>query len=148
MRLIVYISEFTGDKAKASEVLSSITETAKENNQKDDITGVLFYQNGKFIQIIEGEDEPLASIMKRIEADSRHTNLTYLVNEEVQSHGFEDWNMDAFNLSDSENIDTDELQKIYDAYRKITTLSGDTLALTYKALVEEGVFAEHLKAEQ
>jgi len=144
MKLIVYISEYSGSEAEIDQVLESITLKAKTNNPEYDVTGVLFYQNGKFVQIIEGEEESLNKLMKRIESDSRHSNIKYLVNEEIQNHAFKDWNMDSFNLSDKKNIDAEELEKIYDAYRKVALLSSDTLVLAYKTLLEEGVFSKDL----
>ena len=144
MKLIVYISEYTGNEDDVDKVLESITLKAKKNNLECDVTGVLFYQNGKFVQIIEGEEESLNALMKRIESDSRHRNIKYLVKEDIQKHAFKDWNMDSFNLSDKKNIDGEELEKIYDAYRKVAMLSSDTLILAYKTLLEEGVFSKDL----
>ena len=144
MKLIVYMSEYTGNEHDIDKVLESISLKSKTNNLEFDETGVLFYQNGKFVQIIEGEEESLNVLMKHIESDARHRNIKYLVNEDIQKHAFSDWNMDSFNLDDKKNIDGEELEKIYNAYRKVATLSSDTLVLAYKILLEEGVFSKEL----
>lgn len=86
MRLIVYISEYTGKASDVDRELTSIVKIAKANNARLEVTGVLFYQHGKFVQIIEGEDKPLSLLMKKIELDNRHKNISYLVDEVIDSH--------------------------------------------------------------
>lgn len=70
-----------------------ILETAKRNNLRNDITGHLFYDGHRFLQIIEGADETIYSLFNNIEADSRHQNVELLYEQEIDSRSFPDWQM-------------------------------------------------------
>lgn len=142
MHLIVYISEYLGDREKIDQVLEEISQRAKIKNAARQITGVLFYHNGHFIQFIEGEATALRELMREILEDSRHTDLSVLVDEEVKQRGFEDWNMDCFNLSDQKKLDRKELQRILDAYRQMLEVNSHTLVMAYRTLLQHGVFED------
>ena len=55
MHMIAYISDFNGEDNKVERVLEEIVKVAKIENKKRYITGVLFFLDGKVLQIIEGE---------------------------------------------------------------------------------------------
>lgn len=136
MHLIVYISEYTGQKDDIESVLKDITTIAKIQNAELEITGVLFYQNGNFIQIIEGEEGNLRKLLDKIECDSRHRNMEYIIDEAVTARGFSDWNMDSFDLDDEKSINRGMLRGVSDAYRKNILVRSDNLVSTYKTIIE------------
>ncbi len=142
MHLIVYISDYSGEQSAIDQVLKDIATTAKRDNPALGITGVLFYSNGKFIQVIEGLKSDLDTLMIAIEADKRHTNIHYLVNEPINKRCFEDWNMDTFNIDKTTTLDHAMLGKVHAQYRQLMSLSTDTLVLAYKTMIEAGVFTE------
>ena len=57
MHLITYISDYKGTDATIHDDIDQITSVAKARNAKDEITGVLFYMENKFLQVIEGEEK-------------------------------------------------------------------------------------------
>lgn len=105
MHVILYVSDYTGMEEELDKILLSICGNAKRKNPKHDITGVLFYHNGNFLQLIEGERNELEGLMSILEKDTRHTNLSRLVDEAIGERSFADWNMDTFNLNDDATID-------------------------------------------
>ena len=108
MHAILYISDYAGKEAELDTVLLDICTKAKRNNPNHGITGVLFYHNGNFLQLIEGEKEELESLMSIVGKDTRHSNITRLIDETIEGRGFADWDMDTFNLDDKKTIDLPE----------------------------------------
>lgn len=142
MHLIVYTSDYVGEENEIDQVLDVISKRAKIRNAEKHITGVLFYHNGKFIQFIEGEEKDLRDIMSEIKSSRKHKNLSYLVDEAVKKRGFSEWNMDCFNLSDKKSLDRDELQRIFEAYKKMLEVNSQTLVMAYRTLLQHGVFED------
>ena len=136
MHLIVYTSEYQGPQDNINNVLSDIVSAAKTNNPQLGISGVLFYHNFRFLQVIEGEHESLLQLMSVIEKDPRHENIEILIDQAISKRGFAQWNMDSFNLSETEKINPEELRLIRDAYKSTLIVDSDSLIAFYKAMIE------------
>jgi len=141
MHLITYISDYTGDAATIDHELRNIVSIAKEENPKHGITGVLFYHKGNFVQVIEGEEEALRSLMVNLENDSRHKNIEYLMDEPITARDFSSWNMDYFNLSDQEQLNVEELRKIAEIYKRNFNTRSERLVFIYKTFLEDAICA-------
>jgi len=135
MHLIVYTSETDLTGNDVNNVLKDISKKAKINNKKLNITGLLFYHNQRFVQVIEGEKDDLENLLSTIEKDDRHKNIQRIVDEETKKQGFNEWNMDSFNLSEKDSIDSDELINIGNAVKKVFTLDSAILTSFYKTLL-------------
>ena len=135
MHLIVYTSQYTGEIDYINKVLSDISRTAKSNNIKYGITGLLFYHNNYFVQVIESERDALEELMSVLENDPRHKNIERIVDEETKKRKFSDWNMDSFNLSEEDKIDPVELKKILDAYRTVLKVDAKSLVGFFKVMI-------------
>ncbi len=136
MHLIAYTSHANENPSNISETLKHISKTAKNNNANMGITGVLFYQNGRFLQIIEGEKKQLESLMKVIKEDKRHKNIERLIDTPMKNRGFGNWNMDSFNLSPNEDLDTKTLREISTAFKQTVQARSDLLTRFYKAMLQ------------
>lgn len=143
MHLIVYMSEYLGNANSIFSDVGDIITTSKAQNPKHGITGILLYHKGKFVQVIEGEEEELRSLMNNIEKDERHTNLRYLIDENISERGFEQWNMEFFNLSDKLSLNYDEMAEISSLYRKQPLMKSNQLVEMYETLIKEGVFVRN-----
>ena len=139
--MMAYISEFTGDLNKAKSVIDNIVSTAKKNNYQHGITGILFYQKGSFFQVIEVKEPELRKLMDNIQSDKRHKNITVLFDENVNSRGFDEWNMDSFNLDESDKLDLDEVLKIRDALQENIIPRADNLVEMYESFLKDKVFS-------
>ncbi len=136
MHIIAYSSQYTKSDQSVDEELEKITASAKRNNPALKITGVLFYHNRRFLQIIEGEKELLEKLMAVLERDSRHTNIERIIDEEIETRSYSDWNMDSFNLSKQEALDLNELKIIRDVYKQNLTIKSNVLVEFYKAMLD------------
>jgi len=91
MRHLVYVSSATREFSVAE--LSAMLATFRENNARLGITGMLLYKDGHFMQLLEGEAEPLAELFQHIVRDPRHRGVITLLEEEVAGRSFGEWSM-------------------------------------------------------
>jgi len=93
MKLYIYISE----SVNLSDLVP-ITEFSKVSNKANNITGILSYSNGHYLQIIEGEDNKVGSVIKSIRKDNRHQNMIEVLDVEIEERFFSDWSMNLVPL--------------------------------------------------
>jgi hypothetical protein len=91
MKNIIYLS--TAVKLITDEQLIDILNSARTNNKLKNVTGVLLYGDGTFIQVIEGEDADVDYIFDKILKDTRHKNVITLMNAQIVERSFDDWVM-------------------------------------------------------
>lgn len=95
---IIYVSKATS--RFSSEQLTSLLKTARRNNSVSNITGLLLYNGvGTFLQVIEGPESVLKSLMSKIKADNRHIRIDTLFRGSVNGRYFPDWKMGFRDLS-------------------------------------------------
>jgi len=135
MHFIVYTSEYIGKEEDINLVLDDIVKKSKINNPEHGITGLLFYHNQRFIQVLEGERDTLEGLMSILEKDNRHKNIQRILDQQIKKRGFKDWNMDSLNLAEGQDIDPDELMRIRDAYKKHLLVDSKLLVEFYKAML-------------
>jgi hypothetical protein len=66
---------------------------SRKNNEKFGITGMLLYIDETFFQVLEGNEESLHNLYKKIECDERHTKVVKLIEEPIDKRTFSDWSM-------------------------------------------------------
>lgn len=135
LHLITYISDFALPASEADLTLRKIVQTAQRENPRRQITGVLFFINGKFLQIIEGEEAHLRQLMRNIEADPRHGHVEYLIDCPVDKRGFQQWNMDSFNLDAESKFSALTLRDLTESFKKNLLVRSDSLVFYYRALL-------------
>ena len=97
---LVYVSEYTGKNPEND--LYDILETSRKNNPRLNITGLLIFIQGSFIQVLEGEYANVRETYDRIAQDGRHTRLDTLLDHYVPKRLFPDWRMAWMPISESE----------------------------------------------
>lgn len=80
-----------------NEELERILTTARSANEEQDITGVLIYVDGTFLQVLEGEKAALGPVIGRIVCDRRHRHITFLHVDETDSRTLAQWRMAYLN---------------------------------------------------
>lgn len=133
LSLIAYISEYAGTPERVDRDIEDIRRVAKRFNGDCGISGVLFFLNNRFMQVLEGEAGILAQLMGRIEKDSRHRQLSYLLNVPIEKKELADWNMDTFNLAKTDVFRSETIQAITQVY----TANIKPDAESFVSLVEE-----------
>lgn len=74
--------------------LAEILGASARNNRRDEITGVLAYAEGTFIQAIEGQPHAVDALT-RLRSDSRHTDLRVLGEDVGAKRAFPVWVMET-----------------------------------------------------
>ena len=88
---LIYSSEATGEMARAD--LEQMLEESRVRNARRDITGVLVFVDGVFLQVLEGERDDVEDLMESIRRDPRHRNLKVFHEEESDRRTFPTWRM-------------------------------------------------------
>lgn len=111
MKRLTYISEYARYLTRAE--VQKIGEISQENNARENITGALLVFDGKFFQILEGDESILDRTYERILRDNRHTNVRCLdVEKNIVSRRFPDWGMKTIQLDESTDVLLDPIKSI------------------------------------
>ena len=73
--------------------MEDILTKARVRNESLDITGVLIYVDGLFIQVLEGKKDRVLELIRSIESDPRHSLFKLFYQAETDSRIFDDWRM-------------------------------------------------------
>jgi len=71
--------------------LAGLLAQSRRANAENDITGVLLFRNGYFLQLLEGPDQAVRAKMATIKHDDRHTKVTVLTEELIEERQFPEW---------------------------------------------------------
>ena len=145
MHLIIYTSKYVGKPEDINDVLADIVKRSEINNLEFGITGLLFYHQGRFIQVLEGEQDSLEELMSILEKDDRHENIQRIIDESIKKRAFQEWSMDSLNLSDDVAVDPDELIRIRDAYKRHLHVDSKFMVELYKAMLAMGTMRQDEK---
>lgn len=98
---LVYVSYET--KKLSEDDLKDILKASRENNNEKNVTGMLLYRGGFFIQALEGEETTVLELYEKIKDDERHTGVLLVHQEEIQQRSFQNWAM-GFNIVTDDDI--------------------------------------------
>lgn len=96
MFYMLYIS--TAVKPMNYDDFSALLQQCRDSNNKRGITGMLLYQNGTFMQMLEGEKQAVLDLYDKILKDDRHTGVHTVLTGDIAARNFEDWSMGFFNM--------------------------------------------------
>lgn len=88
---IVYVSVACNNPGAPE--LSALLTQSRRNNAATDITGMLVYHDGKFLQLIEGEEAAVSALYQTIVQDPRHQQVNKVWDAALKARSFADWSM-------------------------------------------------------
>lgn len=91
MYYIIYLS--AGTSWFSQPELEDILRVSIENNRLNNITGLLLYAEGNFIQLLEGEEGVVKKTYQKISQDQRHKGVTPIADGQAETRFFPDWAM-------------------------------------------------------
>lgn len=91
MKYLVYIS--TAYRLMNQAELLELLNVSRKNNEKNNLTGMLLYGEGTFMQVLEGEESALNATYERIKADDRHKNIIKMAEGSLIQANFPEWSM-------------------------------------------------------
>ena len=90
LRQLLYVSVATEPTPRMAE---AIFEQSRHNNAIDGVTGLLYTDGFRFMQVLEGSPESIEATFGRIRRDPRHRDLIVLQDGEQEERTFGYWSM-------------------------------------------------------
>ncbi|MBI1403082.1 MAG: hypothetical protein GC147_07710 [Porphyrobacter sp.] len=82
--------------------LRQLVEEARARNRSLGVTGMLLYENGRFLQTLEGPPDGLEQVWDSIRHDERHRDIEVLTEHMVSSRLFSGWDLLLYSREDRE----------------------------------------------
>ena len=93
----VYVSSAT--KPMQQDEILDLLRVARLNNEKQEITGMLLYREGNFLQVLEGPSAAVDELIQKIKRDPRHKDVILMSRKRIEERQFADWRMAFRNMS-------------------------------------------------
>ncbi len=77
------------DEAQLMDILT----VSRDNNLRANITGILLYSDGTFIQVLEGDKNTLDDTFEKIKIDKLHRGIIKIAAGELKERNFKEWTM-------------------------------------------------------
>jgi len=102
MFYLIYVS--SAKKLMDDDELLSLLHEVRKKNSRLGITGMLLYQKGTFMQMLEGDKKTVLDTYAKIKKDDRHKNILTMFTEDIDERNFEDWSMGFFNMDKADGF--------------------------------------------
>ncbi|MGR6743206.1 BLUF domain-containing protein [Microbacterium sp. F1-18] len=73
--------------------LAALLEQSRASNADRDLTGMLLYRGGRFVQVLEGPEQTVRDLIATIREDSRHSGMRVLIEQPIAHREFREWTM-------------------------------------------------------
>lgn len=94
IRLLYFSEPNYGEHWRGGTIeIPAILETCTNFNSKKNITGALMYAPKYFIQALEGENDTVRELFKKIRKDKRHKNVNLVEAVHIKKRMFGKWTM-------------------------------------------------------
>jgi len=101
MSSLVYVSRAADGYYKDRDSLAKLTSISSAKNQVEQLTGLLLFSNGFFIQLIEGPHDALTQTFGRIQRDNSHKDIEMLSFAAGDKRVFPNWSMNIIEIKES-----------------------------------------------
>ena len=129
---LVYIS--AANQEFTEQELQALLEKARQNNEKQNVSGMLLYHQGSFIQALEGPKSAVENLYNKISEDKRHTETRVLFRGELKERDFDSWSMGFYRSGQTEKENLEGFHQFLKSGFKSTGV-GDSSAAR-KALLQ------------
>lgn len=102
MRQILYVSHSTAVAGAVD--LDAIVERSRHNNALEGISGLLWSDGRRFLQVLEGPEDSVAATFDRIMDDMRHDGIEVLHDRTIHAREFGGWTMACRNRWDTTDV--------------------------------------------
>ncbi len=97
LKQLIYVSSICHLELESE--IGNILNSSIRRNEENNITGMLLYSGGNFLQVLEGEEDKVIRTFARIKQDSRHCQITEILFETITQRDFPKWSMGFRHLS-------------------------------------------------
>ncbi len=103
LNCLVYVSLANQEMSESH--LEDLLKKARIKNETLNITGMLLYRDGFFMQALEGESQDIDALFATISKDARHRDILLIYKKPILQRGFPDWKM-GFNKIDDNTVNS------------------------------------------
>ena len=124
-----------------AEELVDLLNECRTNNTELDVTGMLLYREGAFLQVIEGQQATIETLYESICEDERHRDVELLFTSERPEREFARWSMaflDLDHLTESDSFLSLSDEAISEAFAQRPTEAREVL-LYFRNLGPQGL---------
>ena len=139
---LIYVSVSTNEFSQ--EALYELFSNASLKNQEHDITGLLLYVEGNFLQVLEGHEQDVLRLYKDIERDPRHTNSRKVLQAPIEERCFGNWGMGFAGVSAQEIQLIDGFSDFFTSNSTLHDLDEQRVGKVLQAF-KEGRWREKIK---
>ncbi|MGP5176505.1 BLUF domain-containing protein [Psychrobacter immobilis] len=102
MKCIAYISKALNCDRNISipTGLSDIVRISRYKNPKSQITGIISYREGQYLQVLEGPYLEVDNLMSKIASDPRHKDIWVFLDVRIAKRSFPSWGVSVFDFVD------------------------------------------------
>jgi hypothetical protein len=98
--------------------VQALVDACQHSNGSVNVTGLLLYSCGEFIQLLEGNGQVLETLLAKISRDPRHHQVQQLVFQPAGKRVFPEWKMGLFNLDGLYSLDRTLLVDVIQYFKK------------------------------
>jgi len=124
---LLYIS--SASRNLSNDDLHEILDKAQQNNAKLDVTGMLVYMDGNFVQFLEGSKENVMALYNKIQRDDRHRDVLIIDQADVSGRFFESWSMAFQKINRFNAKDYPVIKEFLDNPQKSADVIDDLIAV-------------------
>jgi hypothetical protein len=101
---LIYVSKAT--QTMSGKALNDLQKQSRSFNRSSGLSGCLVYQDGYFMQMLEGKRETVLALMDKVRTDPRHKDVRIVIEGPARRRVFQDWGMALRDLTqETEGID-------------------------------------------
>lgn len=143
MYYLVYSSVASGGLSEDD--LRDILQSSQLRNADLNLTGMLLYCNGKFLQVLEGKKEDVHSLYYKISRDTRHRDLNVLLEGTIATRNFKNWSMGFKSLDVASAQEISGFEDIDQFFTLNKATNNSHPALIFLSLFYQKNHSDHLQ---
>jgi hypothetical protein len=121
---LIYVS--AARKPFSADELAALLETSRKNNESGGLTGLLLYDQGSFLQLLEGDEKVVRETFHRIEKDPRHHRVMIVHQGARAERNFPRWSMGYPDLDKAGPERPDGFSDFFSQFRQGSSSPPDT----------------------
>lgn len=114
-RTIRFLYSSILSKDQDPKVIQDILIKARHYNSLNNITGILLFRNGEFLQLLEGDQFDVYFTFKKIRDDKRHNKIKILHESPIEQRLFTGWSMAYKDEKTSIDFMNQEIKSLVDS---------------------------------
>lgn len=128
---LVYVS--ISDLEFDNQDIMNLLDVAREKNSQLDITGMLIYKDGIFMQLLEGKKEVVRNVYDNtIVHDRRHSNCRVILEAEGNERLFRSWTMAYKDVHESEHKLLNNILPLFELKNQNIDFDNETIMSVLK----------------